>query len=250
MQKNTSTDKEKLQNRIKTHEKYSKYDIDEWILGILKIKGNESVLDVGCGTGKQLIPILKMTNGLVVGVDASRESLDHIRKNTEHMDNVRLVLSTMEEMHEKISSFGKFDVIISCFAIYYSKNTEKTLLELKGLLKGKGRLFLCGPAIGNNEALLKLHSKIKEMPHMHQGFFENFAKGFLQKNFSRVEEFTFQNPIEFPDVDALTEYWLSYSIGDKSKENEFRKAAAEQFSKGSKGKFVTVKQVIGLLAYK
>ena len=96
---NQNTDKEKLAKRIETHERYSKYDINEWIFGILKIKDTESVLDIGCGTGKQLIPIVEKTKGLVVGVDVSKESLAHIKSSVGNKNpNIMLILSSMEDV--------------------------------------------------------------------------------------------------------------------------------------------------------
>ncbi len=248
-QNNINTDKEKLIKRIKTHEKYSKYDINKWIFDIIKLKENDSVLDVGCGTGKQLIPIAEKTKGLVVGVDISKESLDHIKKATDGKDlNIKLILSSMEELYEKVRQLPKFDVIISCFAVYYSKKPEETLLQLKDLLKDNGRLFICGPSIDNNKALLDLHSRISELPQMRKGFFENFAIQFLKENFEKIETFAFQNPITFPDINSLAEYWLSYSIGDESKLEQFKKVAEKEFENGKT--FTTVKEVIGILAFK
>lgn len=247
MNDEVNTDKEKLEKRIKTHEKFSKFDIDKWIFDILKIKEDETLLDVGCGTGKQLIPAIKKTEGLVVGVDVSQESLNFIENETKNT-NVKLILSSMEDMYEKLKQFPKFDVIISCFAIYYSKNPEETILQLKALLKENGRFFICGPSIKNNQALLDLHSKIGELPKMRKGFFENFAIPFIEKNFNKVEVFKFENPITFPDVDSLTDYWLSYTLGDKNKENEFREVAENEFKDGKK--FTTVKEVVGVLAVK
>lgn len=248
MENNTNTDKKKLENRIKAHENYSQYEINDWIFRIINIGKNESVLDVGCGTGKQLIPIAEKTSGIVIGLDISQESLDFIRNTIKNKyPNVSLILSSIEDMYSKTKQFPKFDLIISCFAIYYSKNPEKTLLELKDLLKDNGRLFLCGPSINNNKALLELHSKVKKLPEMHRGFFENFAIGFLKHNFSKVEVFKFKNPMAFPDAESLTKYWLSYKIGDKSKAEEFKKIAEKAFKRGS---FTTVKEVIGVLAHK
>lgn len=246
---NQNTDKEKLAKRIETHERYSKYDINEWIFGILKIKDTESVLDIGCGTGKQLIPIVEKTKGLVVGVDVSKESLAHIKSSVGNKNpNIMLILSSMEDMYGKLKQFPKFDVIISCFAIYYSKKPDETIMQLKDILKDNGRFFICGPDINNNKALLELHSRIGKLPEMHKGFFENFAIPFLKDNFKNVKVFKFRNPVKFPDVESLTEYWLSYSIGDKNKIEEFRNVAKEEFKYGKK--FTTVKEVIGILAFK
>ena len=244
-----NTDKAMLAKRIETHEKYSKHDINKWIFGILKIKGNESVLDIGCGTGKQLIPMAEKTNGLVVGVDVSQQSLDFIKSSdTGKNPNIKLILSSMEEMHDKLREFPKFDVIVSCFAIYYSKKPEETIMQLKELLKENGRIFICGPGINNNRALLELHSKIGKLPDMHKGFFENFAVPFLKDNFKSIKIFKFQNPIAFPGIDSLAEYWLSYSIGDKNKLEQFRNAAESEFK--NRKKFTTIKEVIGILAFK
>lgn len=246
---NINTDKEKLDKRIKIHEKYSKYEINDWIFDILKIKDDDSILDVGCGTGKQLIPIAEKTNGLVVGVDVKNESLDHIKEELKRNDNnVKLILSSMEDMHEKLKGFPKFDIIISCFAIYYSKKPEETIKQLKELLKDGGKFFICGPSVNNNKALLDLHSKIGELPKMHKGFFENLAIPFIKENFNDAQIFEFKNPITFPDVNSLVEYWLSYSLGDKNKEDDFRKEAEKEFVDGKQ--FTTVKEVVGILAFK
>lgn len=244
----TNTDKDKLAKRIETHEKYSKYEINGWIFGILKIKDTESILDIGCGTGKQLIPIAKKTKGLVVGVDLSEESLNYIKNIIGNNPNVKLVSSSMEDMYDKLKQFPKFDVITSCFSIYYSKKPDKTIMQLKGLLRDNGRIFICGPSINNNKALLELHSKIAKLPEMHKGFFENFAIPFLKDNFRNVEVFKFENPITFPDINSLVEYWLSYSIGNKNKLEQFRRFAENEFKDGKK--FTTVKEVIGVLAFK
>jgi len=242
---NADVDKEKLAKRIAIHEKHSEYEINDWIFEIVKIKDKDSVLDVGCGTGKQLIPISENTNGLVVGVDLSKESLDTISEKIDK-PNVKLKHSSMENMYRKLKVFPKFDIIISCFAIYYSVNPEKTLLELKALLKDDGRLFLCGPSINNNKELLDLHSKITPLPKMHKGFFENMAIKFLENNFKEVKTFHFQNPITFPDVDTLTDYWLSYKIGDKNMVEKFKTEAMNVFRKGT---FTSKKEVIGVLAF-
>ena len=249
MTQSINTDKEKLDKRIKTHEEYSKYEINDWIFDIIKIKNNDSILDVGCGTGKQLIPIAKKTNGIVVGVDVKNESLDYIKEILKGKNNnVKLILSSMEEMYDKLKEFPKFDIIISCFAIYYSKKPEEIIKQLKGLLKNGGKFFICGPSINNNKALLELHSKIGELPKMHKGFFENFAMPFIKENFDNVQVFKFKNPVTFPDINSLVEYWLSYSIGDKNKVNQFKMIAKNEFKDGKK--FTTVKEVIGILAFK
>ena len=62
----------------------------------------------------------------------------------------------------KILDDESFDLIISTYAIYYSKDVETLLIELKKKLTGKGFIFICGPGKNSNEEIYKIinsHSK-------------------------------------------------------------------------------------------
>ena len=44
---------------------------------------------------------------------------------------------------------NSFDLVISSFAIYYASNINKTLMEIKRVLKNGGQLFFIGPMPNN-----------------------------------------------------------------------------------------------------
>ena len=46
-----------LETRIKIHDTYGSKNIDKWMLNKLNLKNKKSILDLGCGDGKQIIAI-------------------------------------------------------------------------------------------------------------------------------------------------------------------------------------------------
>ena len=46
---------EDLQTRIDIHKQYGSKDIDKWMLEVLKPDRGVDILDVACGSGKQLV---------------------------------------------------------------------------------------------------------------------------------------------------------------------------------------------------
>ena len=70
-----------LNNRLSAHANYAKFEINDWIIPKLEIKGDDQVLDIACGNGKQLIPISETINenGSITGLDLS---LIHISEPT------------------------------------------------------------------------------------------------------------------------------------------------------------------------
>ena len=67
-----NTDSKKLETRIETHKQFSTYDINEWILSYVKPQKNEKLLDIGCGTGEQILSFSKFCGSLskIIAIDA------------------------------------------------------------------------------------------------------------------------------------------------------------------------------------
>jgi ubiquinone/menaquinone biosynthesis C-methylase UbiE len=66
-----------LKKRIEINHAYSSTDFNAWLLERLAVKSGEHVLDVGCGTGAQSIPIAGLVgpNGSVSSLDISAASI-------------------------------------------------------------------------------------------------------------------------------------------------------------------------------
>ncbi|MFC3562063.1 class I SAM-dependent methyltransferase [Pedobacter jamesrossensis] len=103
---------------------------------ILKIGGNASVLDVGCGTGKPILEYLLTKNLNVVGVDASTEILNIAKNNFPETEFV------LEDMR-KLSLDRKFSAIIAWNSFFHlPANDQPKMFEIfEAHLRPKGILL-------------------------------------------------------------------------------------------------------------
>lgn len=124
----------------------------ERILDMLSIKGNEHILDVGCGRGLYLIGAAKrLMNGKAIGIDIwqnedlSGNGMENTMENTKLEgvnDKVHIETADMRKMPFENSSF---DIVLSSFAIhniYDRLERKKALLEIIRVLKPGGKLCI------------------------------------------------------------------------------------------------------------
>ncbi len=122
------------------------------VLNKLEIKGNERVLDVGCGLGLYLIGAAKrLSTGHITGIDIwqaedlSKNNKSNTEKNIKIESvagKIDLITADMREMPFKDDSF---DILVSSFAIHnlYSEvERKKALLEIIRVVKSSGKICL------------------------------------------------------------------------------------------------------------
>jgi ubiquinone/menaquinone biosynthesis C-methylase UbiE len=141
-----------LKTRIDIHQKYGGRDIDAWMLDTLKPEANISILDVGCGSGKQCKAFYNYLDGKadITGVDVSKELLADAQVLNQSLGTP----FNIEEMDfNKPFPFPDetFDLLTCCFAIYYAADIPFTIREMHRVLKPGGRLFTTGPMPENKQ---------------------------------------------------------------------------------------------------
>ncbi len=110
----------------------------EWgnkLISSLKLSGNETILDIGCGEGiltEQLAELVP--SGKVVGIDASRGMID-VAKTIER-DNLSFLLMDVNDMN----FVDQFDIIYSNAALHWVKDHQKLLQSSYKALKTNGRI--------------------------------------------------------------------------------------------------------------
>jgi SAM-dependent methyltransferase len=210
-----ATDSTALQTRIGLQEKLSSFDLNGWIFSHFPYQVGERWLDLGCGTGKQSVPLAK-AGCEVTAVDASEESLAKVRAEA---PAVRTVLSDMDEFGA--SAAGHYDKAIASYSLYYSNDYPRLL---RSLAKLTDALFFCGPAHTNNmeirELIRDLTGKPVE-PTFASRFMEEIGPRLARAHFGEVETFTFENEVVFPSPDDLYAYWSNHGLFDPSLEKEF-----------------------------
>lgn len=251
-----NTDANALNNRIKAHDEFGKNDLNSWIFENINLQSGDNVLDIGCGTGKQSIPLAKAVGetGSVTSVDLSKEALEILSEQAKS-EGVDQVITTISTSHDNLTAHLKensFDKIISSFSLYYSEDVEKVIQTIWNALKPGGILFFCGPSYENNFELKKFHYDLKNTPVPEKvggaKFMEGIGQEVTKDVFNDVEICLFENPLSFSSSDAIYSYWKSYNLYDREIDTEFKEGMDQYFN--DKDIFITKKRVIGVKATK
>jgi len=247
------TDHALLKCRIGTHARFARFEINDWIFSFIQSRPGEKVFDLGCGTGKQSIPLAQMVGqgGRVVALDLSKDALSEImymvRDN--HLSNIQTVNASMDQCLEILGDQG-FDLIISCFAIYYASDPVGLIQRLRSLLVSTGRIFLCGNDQDNNKELIHLLNQVAPDGQKFQPMQPFLSDEQLKIAFTPYAYYkigTFENPLVFPDAKSVLEYWESYSLYRPELQTSLEQVLAGHFKKNST--FTTIKRVRGILAH-
>src|SRR5207247_3477299 len=129
----------------------AEHDLDEWIIDHLELADGQRVLDLGCGTGKQLFALATKVDEatLLLGVDVSADAVEIVnrRARDESRPNVRAVQGTLDDW-QQLAVLGPFDIVLSTYAIYYAADMAGLIAAIAGFLPPRGRLFARGPGAG------------------------------------------------------------------------------------------------------
>ncbi len=106
---------------------------------VLELRGDESVLDFGCGSGRFSYWIAPKVRK-VVGLEVTPEMVDLAEENRT-VENVEFII--YDGIHFPVMEY-LFDIIVSVWVLQYMgrEGLRKTLSELSGYLKWGGKLCL------------------------------------------------------------------------------------------------------------
>lgn len=143
----------------------------EWGLDLISeisFRGNETVLDLGCGDGSLTEQLsLLVPRGKVLGIDASMnmiETAKMLRKN-----NLEFAHMDINEMNFD----GEFDLIFSNAALHWVKDHKKLLKNTYRALKPHGKILWNFGGAGNTSNFIDvIQKKISE--DTYAKYFENF----------------------------------------------------------------------------
>ena len=103
-----------------------------------EISQNSTVLDIGCGTGHCITPLIQH-GAKVLALDISKEMLGKARATTHHLsENLSFIISDAEKLPLKDSSF---DVCISLGTLHHLPNPVECIKEISRVLKSEGHFY-------------------------------------------------------------------------------------------------------------
>jgi len=252
--------------RIDIHKKYGSRDIDQWMLHVLNPQKGTKILDVGCGAGKQCFLFYKAVEGEadITGGDVNPELLEKARQENAKIGN-RIKFVELDFNRRFPLEDNQYDLLTSCFAIYYSEDIPFTISEMHRVLKPGGVLFTTGPMPENKRLFYDIihEATQKPIPPMPgSSRYSSLIYNAIQERFSKVEMHIFENPLIFEAVEPFLAYtraslsedrklWkgLFEDAGGFEKVMEAIKAVAER-RLNQQGKLVMTKLVGGFVGTK
>lgn len=131
----------------------------EWareLIAKLRLVGNESVLDLGCGDGRVTNLLAEgVPHGNVTGIDSSPDMIALAERSFPRR-NLRFV-----EMDAQAIAFqDSFDVMFSSAALHWVKNHRAILRGVKQCLKAGGRLLFQMGGRGNAQDILAVFDEL------------------------------------------------------------------------------------------
>jgi len=199
-----------LQARIDIHKQYGSRDIDQWMLELLQPARGSRILDVGCGSGKQLLAFYNYLQGEaeITGGDVSQELLAEARRASESAGG-RIRILELDFNKPFDLPDGSFDLVSCCFAIYYAADISFTIGEMHRVLKPGGRLFTTGPMPDNKRLFYDIIREatghpIPPMPGSSR--YGSEILSVLRQRFREVEVHIFENPLAFESVEPFLTY--------------------------------------------
>ena len=147
------------------------------LISHLKLRGDERVLDVGCGDGKITAELARsVSEGQVIGVDSSPEMIRFACETFPAKTNPNLKFQTGDA--RGLESIGKFDLLFSNAALHWVEDHHAFLRGAAAVLKPGGRLMVsCGGKGNAHDVFLALRPEMRLARW--RKFFRNISKPYF-----------------------------------------------------------------------
>ena len=210
-----SVDASNLNANIKLQDKFgsnseSWYD---WVFDKLEIQDNYKILEIGCGTGalwsRNIKKLEKMDNVKITLTDMCEDMVLETMKNLNFNKN----LFEFKSIDTQDIDFNdlEFDLIIANHILFYVQDIDKSLLEIKRVLKDKGK-FYCS-TIGNEhmnelkELTTGFNKKIDiSEDKLLMKFGEDNAEKILNKYFKNINKDNHRQVLIVDELHDVLEY--------------------------------------------
>jgi trans-aconitate 2-methyltransferase len=121
-------------------------------LARLRLRGDEQILDIGCGDGRVSAELsARVPSGAVVGVDSSAEMIAHARQR--HLGASRPNLDFVVADATALAFTARFDLVVSFNCLHWVADQPAVLGGIARALTARGRLFLHFGGRGNVAAM-------------------------------------------------------------------------------------------------
>jgi trans-aconitate 2-methyltransferase len=159
-------------------EEYSKHSSHQYesakeLIPKLNLKGNESLLDIGCGDGKvsQMLSTY-LPNGKVLGIDSSDEMVAAARRNFPNCHNTNLTFLKMDA--RELTFREQFDVAFSNATLHWIIDHQTVLAGVYESLDTNGKLLFQMAGKGNAQEIIAVVEELISEEDC-KPYFKNFT---------------------------------------------------------------------------
>ncbi len=186
------------------------------VIDDLGLKGDETVLDAGCGSGSVTLDLwARLPEGKIIAVDASLDMIDKLKRTLEErgIKNIEAIQSDLT----KLQLTEQVDIVFSNAVFHWIQDDDGLFGSLARATRHGGRLRAqCGGAANIKRLMSATHEIAAREPYAAhlRGRVEprkyrtsSQAKEALERNgWKEVQAETFESPVTFDDTDAAVLY--------------------------------------------
>jgi len=166
----------------------------------LALRGDERILDIGCGDGKlTALLALRVPAGVVVGIDASAEMVALASERWGEGNRLMFRQMDAQEIRSAADLAGRFDVVFSNSALHWVSDPPAVLAGIHHSLRVGGRVLIQTPGTGNCAAFVDATDRVRMMPRW-RGYFADFRFPWL---FCETEDYACWLPQAGLRIDAI-----------------------------------------------
>ncbi|MEA2544400.1 MAG: trans-aconitate 2-methyltransferase [Acidobacteriaceae bacterium] len=175
----------------------------EEVLALLDLKGNERILDVGCGNGKTTAEIAaRVPQGAVVGVDASADMIAFAAANAPPHANLQFAVADVRQLPYQ----HQFDLVVSFNVLHWIPEQDRALRSIRAVLKDAGLAQLRLVPKGQRKSLEDVLEETR-LSSRWGSYFQSFRDPYLHLTPDHYGELAKENGFEVRRIQVEAKAW-------------------------------------------
>jgi trans-aconitate 2-methyltransferase len=175
----------------------------EEALASLDLKGNERILDVGCGNGKTTAEIATLVpQGAVVGVDASADMIAFAAAHSALHPNLQFAVADARQLPYQ----HEFDLVVSFNALHWIPDQDRAVRSIRATLKHTGLAQLRLVPKGQRKSLEDVLEETR-LSARWSSYFQGFRDPYLHLTPEQYGELAKQNGFDVRRVQIGAKAW-------------------------------------------